>query len=316
MAEQAQWLDIIADAGSHLMSIFNTVLDQAKIEAGKLVIEQTVFSLAAVLKDACAMVAPQAHAKGLTLVFDVADVPPWVVGDPTRLRQALLNYMANAVGHPKAWRHRSGAGDHQAPGRTHGRGGGCPEHARRVQHLLVHRPLGSHRIATGSSGCLICSASNRHLLLRARRSALSTWWRIRFSAQGCATSKGMHMKFSLTHTALALSLATAVSGASATVLTVNSIVGSVDVVAAAFGGTLLDSAITVISNSSYNGVARTTATRYQAGNFGLLNGRGDNALGFAPAAVPEPSSALLPLAGLSVLGAFVWRRQGSGRASV
>jgi len=219
------------------------------------------------------------------------------------------------------------------------------------------------------------------------------------------------MKFSLTHSALALSLATAIGGAHATTLTVNSIVGSVDVVAAAFGGTLLDSAITVINNASYNGVARTavydtgagldfyyqfsndissangverfsgydfsslgnqavgifqtsaafdsflagtepsdgadrtgfgvigmkflpngaskinpgttsytqiirtTATRYQAGNFGLLNGHGDNALGFAPA-IPEPSSALLLLAGLSVLGAFVWRRQGSGRTSV
>lgn len=95
--EQAQRLDIIADAGSHLMAIFNNVLDLAKIEAGKLIIEQTIFSLAAVLKDACAMVAPQAHAKGLTLAFDAGNVPPWVVGDPTRLRQALLNYMANAV---------------------------------------------------------------------------------------------------------------------------------------------------------------------------------------------------------------------------
>ncbi|EYC52928.1 hypothetical protein AZ34_13400 [Hylemonella gracilis str. Niagara R] len=65
------------------------------------------------------------------------------------------------------------------------------------------------------------------------------------------------MKFNLKKTALVLAVAAAASGAQATALMSGVITPNVDVVAGSFGGTLLDSAITVISNASYSGIART-----------------------------------------------------------
>ncbi|HEX5372921.1 MAG TPA: ATP-binding protein [Aquabacterium sp.] len=95
--EQVPRLDIIADASAHLMAIFNNVLDLAKIEAGKMQVEYTRFCLSTVIQDACALVMAQAQTKGLSITVDEDPVPEWVLGDPTRVRQALLNYLANAV---------------------------------------------------------------------------------------------------------------------------------------------------------------------------------------------------------------------------
>jgi hypothetical protein len=65
------------------------------------------------------------------------------------------------------------------------------------------------------------------------------------------------MKISLKYTVLALAMAAAIGGAQATALVIENPSGSVDIVAGSFGGTLLDSAITSVSNISYNGTART-----------------------------------------------------------
>jgi hypothetical protein len=65
------------------------------------------------------------------------------------------------------------------------------------------------------------------------------------------------MKISIKHTALALALVGTIGGAQATALVANSPTTSVDIVAVPFSGTLLDSAITMVSNISYNGIART-----------------------------------------------------------
>jgi hypothetical protein len=65
------------------------------------------------------------------------------------------------------------------------------------------------------------------------------------------------MKISLKYTALIIAMAAAIGGAQATALVINSPTTSIDVVASSFGGTLLDSAVTSVSNISYNGTART-----------------------------------------------------------
>jgi len=65
------------------------------------------------------------------------------------------------------------------------------------------------------------------------------------------------MKISLKYTALVIAMAAAIGGAQATALVINSPTTSIDVVASSFGGTLLDSAVTSVSNISYNGTART-----------------------------------------------------------
>jgi len=95
--EQIQRLDKIDSAGQHLLSIINDILDLSKIEAGRLQLERADFNLSAILDNIRSLIAEQAKAKGLAIEVDGNAVPAWLRGDPTRLRQALLNYAGNAV---------------------------------------------------------------------------------------------------------------------------------------------------------------------------------------------------------------------------
>ncbi|OYV02184.1 MAG: hypothetical protein CFE45_01510, partial [Burkholderiales bacterium PBB5] len=90
-------LSKVSEAAHHLLDVINDVLDLSKIESGKLRLEQTDFPVDAVLSRACALVADRARGKGLELVVSSEGVPPVLHGDPTRLSQALLNLMSNAV---------------------------------------------------------------------------------------------------------------------------------------------------------------------------------------------------------------------------
>ncbi|MDZ5459693.1 PAS domain S-box protein [Azohydromonas lata] len=92
-----QRLEKIGLAGRHLLATLNDILDLSKIEAGQLKLENIDFEWAPVLEDVRAMVAATAADKGLVLEVDSDGVPAWLRGDPTRLRQALLNYAVNAV---------------------------------------------------------------------------------------------------------------------------------------------------------------------------------------------------------------------------
>jgi len=95
--QQAQRLDKIEDAGRHLLAIINDILDLSKIEAGRLQLESTDFSLSAILDSVASIIGQSAQEKGLRIEVDGDAVPLWLRGDPTRLRQALLNYAGNAV---------------------------------------------------------------------------------------------------------------------------------------------------------------------------------------------------------------------------
>ncbi|MBW6520856.1 MAG: response regulator [Desulfoarculaceae bacterium] len=87
----------ITAAAHHLLTIINDILDLSKIEAGRLQLEVTNFSLNAVLDHACCLIAEEARNKGIAITVDTDNVPSWLRGDATRLGQALLNYAGNAV---------------------------------------------------------------------------------------------------------------------------------------------------------------------------------------------------------------------------
>lgn len=95
--EQAHQLDKIDTSAGHLLSIINDILDISKIDAGKLTLENTDFNLNNIFGQVQSLLTPQARAKGLNIEVDTSDVPYGLMGDQTRVRQALLNYASNAV---------------------------------------------------------------------------------------------------------------------------------------------------------------------------------------------------------------------------
>lgn len=101
-AENRRRLDLVGRAGRSLAEIVGDLLDFAKVEAGRLDLTLTPTSPAALLRDAVAIIAPEAAAKGLAIgaVFQASgdgDVEAPLALDETRLRQVLLNLLANAL---------------------------------------------------------------------------------------------------------------------------------------------------------------------------------------------------------------------------
>ncbi|MBZ8140609.1 hypothetical protein CLD22_11945, partial [Rubrivivax gelatinosus] len=84
-------------AAKHLLHVINDILDLSRIDAGKMQLEDTEFSLDELVGRTIEMVGHRAREKGLELVLDTDHVPDRLRGDPTRLSQAILNLLANAV---------------------------------------------------------------------------------------------------------------------------------------------------------------------------------------------------------------------------
>jgi len=96
--EQEKYVQIFRRAGDNLLNLINDILDLSKVEASQLELERTGFSLNDHLEKVTEMLAGRAREKGLTLVCEIApNVPANLVGDPTRLRQVLLNLLGNAI---------------------------------------------------------------------------------------------------------------------------------------------------------------------------------------------------------------------------
>ncbi|HEY3587042.1 MAG TPA: PAS domain S-box protein, partial [Myxococcaceae bacterium] len=97
-ADQRQCLRTVKSAADNLLGLMNDLLDFSKIEAGKLELEPADFALRAAVGDTLRALAVRAHRKGLELIYDVQpEVPDALVGDAGRLRQVLLNLVANAI---------------------------------------------------------------------------------------------------------------------------------------------------------------------------------------------------------------------------
>jgi len=95
---QREALEAIATCGSQLLDLINDILDLAKIEAGRLDIEDAVTDLTRLVSNLAPIVSEAAERKGLRLITSIAsDVPRLVVIDGRRVRQVLLNLLGNAV---------------------------------------------------------------------------------------------------------------------------------------------------------------------------------------------------------------------------
>jgi len=96
--EQRRYADAVRISADALLSVINDILDLSKLEAGKLNLEIVPFSFATIVSDCIELLAAKAADKGIRLTSDVDDQARLThLGDPTRLRQIILNLLANAV---------------------------------------------------------------------------------------------------------------------------------------------------------------------------------------------------------------------------
>jgi signal transduction histidine kinase/DNA-binding response OmpR family regulator len=97
-AEQREYLETVRLSADGLLGVINDVLDFSKIEADRVELELIDFDLRALMEESLKTLAVRADEKGLELLCDIAaDVPETVHGDPSRLRQILLNLVGNAI---------------------------------------------------------------------------------------------------------------------------------------------------------------------------------------------------------------------------
>lgn len=95
---QQEYVNRFSHAASSLLDLINDILDLSKIEAGRMELESIPFDLHELIDRTAESMAVRAHAKHLTLLaFVHPDVPASILGDPTRLRQVLMNLVGNAV---------------------------------------------------------------------------------------------------------------------------------------------------------------------------------------------------------------------------
>jgi signal transduction histidine kinase/DNA-binding response OmpR family regulator/HPt (histidine-containing phosphotransfer) domain-containing protein len=97
-AEQRGFAEIVAESGESLLTVVNDILDISKLESGKFEIEAIDFDLVATVENAAALMAPKARQKQIDMVMFVEPAARGAYrGDPTRVRQVLLNLLNNAI---------------------------------------------------------------------------------------------------------------------------------------------------------------------------------------------------------------------------
>jgi PAS domain S-box-containing protein len=96
--EQRDYINTVRTSGEALLTIINDILDFSKIESGKMELERMPFELSLCIEEALDLFALQASAKKIEIGYHLAaNVPAWIVGDVTRLRQVIVNLFNNAV---------------------------------------------------------------------------------------------------------------------------------------------------------------------------------------------------------------------------
>ena len=96
--QQSEYVSIILKSADTLLSLINDILDISKIEAGKLELESIAFNIRETLGDTLQTLALRANEKGLELAFHIPpEVPEYLMGDPVRLQQIVVNLVGNAI---------------------------------------------------------------------------------------------------------------------------------------------------------------------------------------------------------------------------
>jgi two-component system, sensor histidine kinase and response regulator len=96
--EQRDYLSLVKSSAASLLHVINDILDFSKIEAGKLELEKNEFGIRDLFKDTLRTLAVRADKKGTEVAVRVSpSIPATVIGDPTRLRQLLVNLVGNAI---------------------------------------------------------------------------------------------------------------------------------------------------------------------------------------------------------------------------
>ncbi len=97
-ADRSMCVQTIRRNGQHLLSVINDILDVSKIEAGKMTVERIACSPAQIVADVCALMKVRAADKNLSFEARfLGPIPATITSDPTRLRQVLVNLIANAI---------------------------------------------------------------------------------------------------------------------------------------------------------------------------------------------------------------------------
>ncbi|KAI5406333.1 histidine kinase 3 [Lathyrus oleraceus] len=95
---QQEYVRTAQGSGKALVSIINEVLDQAKIDSGKLELEAVMFDIRAIMDDVLSLFSEKSQGKGVELAVYVSDqVPQQLIGDPGRFRQIITNLMGNSI---------------------------------------------------------------------------------------------------------------------------------------------------------------------------------------------------------------------------
>ena len=96
--EQREYLTIVKSSAESLLTVINDILDFSKIEAGKLIVEDIAFDLHRLVSDTLKPLALKAHESNLELLSELpTNIPRFVRGDPSRIRQLLVNLVGNAI---------------------------------------------------------------------------------------------------------------------------------------------------------------------------------------------------------------------------
>ncbi|MDQ1468994.1 MAG: hypothetical protein QOJ99_474 [Bryobacterales bacterium] len=95
--EQREYLSTVKSSADNLLGVINDILDFSKIEAGRLELD-IIRSACVTLSKTAKTMAFTAHEKGLELIRNIRpEVPDYVIGDPVRIRQILINLLGNAI---------------------------------------------------------------------------------------------------------------------------------------------------------------------------------------------------------------------------